>query len=1147
MARSAAPGEVSFGILGALAVRRAGEPVAIAGRKRRLVLATLLLTPNRRVSVERLTEVLWGARVPRSATANLQTYISELRGLLPPVEGGSRIERRHDGYSIVVRHGELDLQHFEHLTARAHRQHREGRLAEALATYQRALDLWRGEPLEDLRPNLPLELELQSWHLDEARQSAAEEHCALLVALRQYGAAIPRLRALLAENPYRERSWQHLMLALHFNGRTAEALQTYLEARQTLVESMGVDPGVALRRTHDAILTGEVSLDDVAAATTPEADDPPAVPPADALEAGAGTEAATGAGAGGGTQARGEAGTPAGTGTTAGSGTTAGTGAAAGNAAGTRTGVGTEAGTGAGVRPETGTRGDAESERRRDLPARPAPVRSGGHAATAPTIPLHDDAFLGDGDDDGAQSGPGPISQLPPDIPDFTGRAEAVAALEKLLLCVSGGDAAPPTAIVIGPPGVGKSALGVHVGHRLATRFPDGNLYADLAGTAASPRDPADVLGEMLRALGVTGAALPPSLAERAALFRSRMARRRMLILLDDAASAAQVRPLLPATAGCSVVITSRQRLADLPGARPLKLTELPAAEATALLSRIVGPERTESEPEQTAAIIRACDRLPLAIRIVGAKMAGRPGWSMRDLGERLEDEARRLTELRAGDLGVRASFELSLRQLPDDAARVFRLLSLLGAQTWPAWVVAALLDRPYADDVLDVLLDTHLVCPAEIDATGRTRYRLHDLLRCYAQEAASADPEEHRHAALTRVLGGWLALAERADARLPGALLRSSRGTAPRWLPDPAITARLLSDPLAWFDAERRSLIMGITLAARAGLDEAAWELATIMVPYFDHRSDYEDWRRGHETALDAVRASGNRRGEAALLRGLGQVQIYWDDYAAAERSLIRSLELSKAVDDDWAITSATAGLGTVYRMLGWHDKALAAYHEALPRFAARGHSSAEAQIRNSIGAVHRARGDLEQAEEWFNGALRLAREGRDEHRVATIYLNLAELCLDQGRWQTARRYMQTAQGLVEALGDRHCLARVLCILAKAALAGGDIDDAHAAVSEATALFTRLGDRRGLARCARVRGEIHLARGELAAAQKELRESQAVWEQIGVAEEAAATETAARWASEAVELRVPESMDSGAPEGVESRASDADPHVRGA
>lgn len=639
-----------------------------------------------------------------------------------------------------------------------------------------------------------------------------------------------------------------------------------------------------------------------------------------------------------------------------------------------------------------------------------------------------------------------PLRQLPADLPDFTGRAEYVRELETAL--------GPAPVVLTGAPGTGKTALAMHVAHRLADRFPDGQLYVDLAGTG-TPRDPAEVLADFLHALGVTGNAVPAGPGQRAALLRSRLAGRRVLLVLDDAATAAQVRPLLPGDAGCAVLVTTRGRLPELAGARHVELPVFGEDEATRLLAGVAGVDRVVGEPAEAAAIVGCCGYLPLAIRIAGARLAGRQAWSLRTLHDRLADESSRLSELRVGDLGVRPSFELSLRQLPADARTAFCRAAVLGAQDFPSWVIDALLDRDGAHEVLDVLVDANLVSLAGRDSGGNPRYRLHDLLRCYAAELLAADPS--RRETLSRVLTVLLALAKTAAAGLPPAF-GAMTGPAVGAPVVPAVAA----DPLAWFTAERKLLAAAVQLAADAGLDELAWQLAATAVPFYDLRGAYDDWRRTHLAALAAVEAAGNRAGAAVLYRGLGQVRLYHDEYAAAVHDMERSASLFASLGDVRGEALAVAGLGTVARVRDRPEEALLCYRKALTGLERAGDRRGVAQVRNSLGTTYALTGAFAEAGSWLRRARELAREIEDPHREAKVLTELGTLHRDQGELPESLTCLRLALSILEDLDDERCSAYALLGIGQTLLAAGEPVQARGVCDRALRVFRETGNRQG-------------------------------------------------------------------------------------
>ncbi|WP_371778369.1 AfsR/SARP family transcriptional regulator [Streptosporangium subroseum] len=665
--------------------------------------------------------------------------------------------------------------------------------------------------------------------------------------------------------------------------------------------------------------------------------------------------------------------------------------------------------------------------------------------------------------------------QLPADVPDFTGRADAVAALKQALSPRERPPDGPPSVVVVaGPPGVGKSALAVHCAHAVRADYPGGQLYLNLGGTAREPADPGELLAQALRALGAGENGLPHTVHERSALYRSLLAERPMLVLLDDAAGAAQVRPLLPGS-GCAVLVTSRRRLTELPGAVRLELDVLPRGEAEEFLGRIVGVERLAGEREAAAAIVRHCDYLPLAVRIAGARLAGRPDWSPRVLRQRLDDESGRLGELCAGDLGVRGSFDRSYRLLPADAALTFRVLGLLGPDSLPGWVVDAVLDRHRADDVMDILVDANLLRLAGTDPIGQSRFRLHDLLRCAAREKAGGEPERH---ALTRVLGAWMAIAENATARLPTTVFGMTSEKAVRWNLADDTVGRLTADPLSWFDAEHDALVGAVRLAADAGLAQAAWGLAAAFVPYFDLRCHFDAWQHTHRIALAAARLAEDLDGEAAMLRGLAQVCLYQDRYAESARMFRRSRAIFRELGDTRGEATSICGLGAVNQFCGGHPVALEYFRKALAMFLAIGDQGGEAYARQAIGRVCLESGDPAQASTWLGQALRLARELGDPHREGAVSMQFGRLHDLAADADQAMRFQGHALDIFESLGDRHCGAYAMRGLGRLQMVRGDRSDASAQLERSLTIFQQLGDRSGEAAAIQTLGELHRSAG---------------------------------------------------------------------
>lgn len=323
---------------------------------------------------------------------------------------------------------------------------------------------------------------------------------------------------------------------------------------------------------------------------------------------------------------------------------------------------------------------------------------------------------------------------LPPDVDDFVGRGPQVSRVRGFLTAPPGG--ARPVVVVTGPGGVGKTALAVHAGRRVSDAFPDGQLHAGLRGTHGRPADPIEVVGRFLRLLGVAADAVPADPDERLDVYRSLLTDRRILILLDDAADDAQVRPLLPGGPGCAVLVTGRHRLGGLAGAERLTLPPFAAHDAVELLRRLCGGGRVDADPGATAEIIRWCAGLPLAVRIAGARLAARPHWPLTALAARLSDPRRRLDELSAGDLTISAAFTPTYRALAPDARRALRRLALLDTPDFTARTAAAVLavDPTRAEDLTEKLAEAHLLEPHAADGTGCARYRFPELARLFAR-----------------------------------------------------------------------------------------------------------------------------------------------------------------------------------------------------------------------------------------------------------------------------------------------------------------------------------------------------------------------------------------------------------------------------
>ncbi|MEU9831833.1 BTAD domain-containing putative transcriptional regulator [Streptosporangium sp. NPDC048047] len=663
------------------------------------------------------------------------------------------------------------------------------------------------------------------------------------------------------------------------------------------------------------------------------------------------------------------------------------------------------------------------------------------------------------------------ICLLPADIADFTGREDET---RDLVAALDGTGTAPVIVTVSGPPGVGKSTLAVHVAHLVRRRYPDGQLFIRLCDASASPRDPADALAELLRALGVDTAGLPSSAGERAAMYRAKLADRAVLVLLDDAAGEAQVEPLIPGTSGSAVLVTSRGPLPALPGATAYALGVPPPADARDLLAGVAGAGRVASDPESAETIVNACGRLPLALRIAGARLVTRPAWPLAELARRLAD-ASALNELRAGHLDVRATFGASYAALSAPARHVFRLLGSVAADGVAAWTVAAPSGATArdVDGPLEELAAAGLITAGDADAAGQPRYRMHDLLRGFAAELFAAEESERsRTEALRRIAAAARDRAIDAARELPLAF-------AP---PPPGVPARTPPCPRggAWLEAERGVLVAVAETAARAGLAREAVGLACALAPFLVVRGFHDDAVRMLGTAAGAAAAAGDaaaetrlrlvradaevdrrRAGEvagefrhlldrcsragdlhAAAYASLGVAATLEADLGSALAFATLAAERFEALGDGHGLLSAWTEIAAIQFFLGRNDAAVVTCRRALAH--AGGHS-----------AVHRAR---------FLRMLGIAcyETGRVEEAIG-LYRACRDLCRDL-RWST---------------GERLTLHR----LAQAEAALGRHDTATGILLRCAEMSVNAGDTRGEALISYTMGEISRWRGDERAA----------------------------------------------------------------
>ncbi|GAB2965763.1 tetratricopeptide repeat protein [Amycolatopsis acidiphila] len=646
---------------------------------------------------------------------------------------------------------------------------------------------------------------------------------------------------------------------------------------------------------------------------------------------------------------------------------------------------------------------------------------------------------------EGTRARAGAHHQLPPDIAEFTGREDEFATLRAQL--DAAGEAAVVITVVEGMAGVGKTRFAVHAAHRLvrAGRFAEIQLWADLRGfdPVAAPADPGEVLADFLELLGVSRDRVPPALEQRAALYRDRLAGRRVLVLLDNAADEEQVRPLVPGgTAACLVLVTSRRALADLDGAQSLPLDVLRPAEALALLGRIAGADRVEAEPRQSARVVDLCGRLPIALTLAARRLRARPLWMVGTLADRLAADTRRLDELAGRNRAVRASFELSYRGLEPGPRRMFRLLGLHPGDDSTAWAAAALAgSSPDEAEVwLEHLLDEHLV-----QQVVPGRYRQHDLLRAFAREKADDD------AAVRRLLSWYLHTAAAATHALDPRARRAPLDPIERPPHVPAFAGR--DEALAWCHAERANLVAAVRVAAERE-PALGWRLAASLLGYFYLSKHWDDWLATHHAALGAV-AGTERLGEATIRSGLGVACSDLRRFPEALEHHRAAAALFEGVVAPQAQAWNLNNLGVVHSDVHRFAEAAECHRAALEIFRTLGDERGEGISLNNLGDAHRQRHELAAAHDCLRQALALQRRAGDPDAQRFTLCSLGDLHRDLGERDRALGYYREALSLSRERADDWGVARLLVRVADL-LDGAQV---RRCLGEALEILTGLGD----------------------------------------------------------------------------------------
>lgn len=943
---------MDFRVLGPLEVAIEGSHVAVGQPRVEKVLATLLLEPNRVVTLSSLAAALWDGKVPSSAEQQVRNSAATLRRAL--VAAGAPAEvvvAGRGGYRLAIEPGCVDARRFTENIDRATLLARQGRLEEAADGARAALEIWRGDPFTGMDGRV---IRAVATRLVEQRLAALEEYVEWELALGRVARVCGELRRLVDEYPLRESFVGQWMRVLYRAGRHVEALAAYRQLRRRLIDEIGVEPGPDLQRLHTAILT----------------DDPELMLPAPG--------------------------------------------------------------------PVTLTRQVSQ----------PVP-------APSPTV------------------GTVRPAQLPPKPTGFVGRTEHLAELDDLLPDEGHPDAhSVVISAIAGTAGVGKTALAVHWANRVRHRFPDGQLYVNLRGYDPRPPVPAaQALAHLLCGLGVAPERIPPGLEDATGMYRSMLADRRVLVLLDNAIDAEQVRPLLPGGSSSFVVVTSRQRLGGLvalDGARELLVDVLSPDEARTLLVGMLGADRVTAEPTAAAELAHLCGYLPLALRIAAANLA-RPRRRLAAYTAALRDGNRLAALTVTGDerATVRATFDLSYAALPAAARRLFRLVGLVPGPDITVAAAAALLGTT-SQEAADAVAHLTAACLLEEHLPGR--HACHDLLRAYASARAHDDCDQaERQAALARLFDYYLHTTDAAARVVYPHLVR---------LPVTTGSATTVFDErtpaTAWLDAERANLVAAITHAAEHGPWPVAWRLADAARGSFALGMHVPDALAAATAALRAARSAGDLAGEAAARIGLATPQWLQGRAAEARDQYLRACELARRAGWEEAVAAALGNLAAIDIELGHRQRAARQLADVLEINRRLGRLAGQASNLNNLAYLHADLGNLEQAADYARQAIPLYQKTGSRSGEAFALTNLGHIAQRMGYLDQAVSHLDAAVALHRELGNRGSQADALSGVAAAHRDAGRHAEALKRATAALALADDTGYRKFRADALNVLGTVY-------------------------------------------------------------------------
>lgn len=892
-------------------------------------MALLALSAGHPVGVDRLVSMIWPEEGPERARPTLQTLVARAR-----VEVPGAIVTTANGYLLDVDPENVDLLRFRRLVREAGMA---GEPDTARELLDQALELWRGEPLGDVRSSV-IDRDLVPSLTDE-RLSAVHWRADLNLSAGRNDQVITELRDLTSHYPLRERLWAQFISALAGAGRRAEAIEQYHQARGALADELGVDPSPGLQDLYLRLLQSDPR----------------------------------GASAGG---------------------------------------------------PPDKASSENPDERRDPLDPRPP-------------------------------------RQLPAGIAGFAGRADQLKLLSEMADEVSTASGSVGISVICGMAGVGKTALAVHWAHQAEERFPDGQLYADLRGfdPSGEPAASSEVICRFLDTLGVPSERIPRSLDAQAGLYRTLLAERQILVVLDNARDAAQVWPLLPGSSGCMVVVTSRNPLTYLAasfGAQMIRLDVLTDDEAGELLSMRLGEGRMRGGHETAMELAALCGRLPLALAITAARAAARPGLPLAYFAAELRDARKVLDVLDAGDpaRSLRAVLSWSSHALSHQAVELLQLLSIHPGPDISLPAAASLAGEP--DDRTGIALQ-ELVALHLVTEQRRDRFILHDLVRAYAAEQAEAlVPINQRRDAVGRMLGYYLHTSQAGDATLnpacrpiPAPLTPALEGCVPESID----TRQQATD---WFETEHRVLVAITALAAGSGFEAHAWQLPMAFYRYLDWHGYWDDWDAIQRAAHGAVEQFADKAARACVRHSSGVLSLRLGSYTNAHKELKEALDLYAELDDpvgqartlgdlsmllavgeryDEALVHSERALmlsaaadnaylhAAILNKVGWHaahlgdyPRALTSCEEALALQQSLGNRPDEAFVWNSLGYIHEHLQDYDRSVECFHHAVRIFREFGNRPELAATLCNLGDACQSAGFTDRARSAWQQAVNILEA-----------------------------------------------------------------------------------------------------------------------------------